>query len=547
MTLLQDLTPAATSTQIQSKLTELQTWLATQLPDVDVTDPVLISVVLSPWVKLLVENENTLSASEKLARVSSNNLSAIDSSLHDQVRQFIADIHGVSQSLATAASGELKIITSSQQTIILGAGTQFTTGSTVFATSQSYVLQSPAQPATTATRVFRPTGDGKFYTTVPVVAMAAGAAGNVAIGTAFNTVAAKPESIISVAAASNFIGGEDSNSLAWILEAIRQNAFSRSLGTRDQIVAWLTNNPLIGGVRQVGVIGFGDSELVRDFHPVLPLQRAGLTDLYLASSYYPAQHTITLEAVVTGSTTVSTLLKVDIGRTDSPGFLRIDKVVDVETGLECKLVAESRGLDLTPTYNQQLPVLVNPYHGGFSAFQTASLEIDLSKTGLLVGERRNVSVTILRVAGLDIAQSLLSSRNVRSLSGDVLARAAIPMLVNIRVQLQSQFETLTPDVSAMQSAIAQEFDVRPMRDRVTMSDIVRAILPFLPDDLTVNNVLFDAELILPSGVVRRITSSGSLDCPIDRDLQLSPRTVAMYCSPSNVQITQDRILTPSTP
>jgi hypothetical protein len=121
------------------------------------------------------------------------------------------------------------------------------------------------------------------------------------------------------------------------------------------------------------------------------------------------------------------------------------------------------------------------------------------------------------------------------------------MLVNVRIQLQNQFETLTPDVAAMKAAVSQEFFTRPMRDRVTTSDIVRAILPYLPDDLKVANVLFDAELILPSGVTRRITSTGTLECPLEPTLQLSPRTVAMYCSAANVQVTQDRMLTPSTP
>jgi len=544
MSIVDQITPQPTATQLAAKLAELQAWVGSKVPDIDPTDPVFVATVLTPWVLKLAETENQVAAIEKLVRASSNALSSYPAELHAQIRQFIADRHGVSASSATFASGEVRLtLSSASAPLVIASGTRFFAGNIAFQTTQPWIIQSSSA---SGVRPLRPTGDGTFVATVPVIAVVAGVSGNIVAQTAMSASTAN-ERIISAAAESNFVGGSDSNSLAWILQSIRSSTFSRTLGTRDQIIAWLQNNPLIGGVSQVGVVGFGDIELRRHIHPFLPLQRAGLADIYLAANYHPVRHTQTLQAVVLSTSPTDTRIHITVGRDVSPGFLEVVSITDNETGKPITVLTHTRGLDLTPTYDQQLPMLTEAYHGGFSAFQTAELVCSLPMTGLAAQSQRSVSVTFLKVAGLDIAQSVVSSRTVRSLAGDTLIRAAIPMFVSVRVSLETQFETLTPDIQAMQTAVSEEIASRPMRAQLTTSDIMRAVLPYLPDDVVATKVMFDARLVLPSGEVRRLTDNSVLSTPIDPAAQLSPRTVAMYCSPSDVQFSYDRVLTQSTP
>lgn len=544
MAIVDQITEQPTATETAAKLAELQTWVSTRIPDIDPTDPVFVSVVLTPWVIKLLETEKQVAATEKLVRASTNALSSYPAALHADIRTFIAERHAVTASSATLATGEVRLVLRNNSSpLVIASGTRFNAGSVAFQTVQPWIVQSSTAAGV---RPLRPLGDGTFYATVPVVAVVAGASGNIVAQTALS-VSVSIDRLVSASAESNFVGGAEANSLAWILQSIRSNTFSRSLGSRDQITAWLQSNPLIGGVSQVGVVGFGDVELKRHIHPFLPLQRAGLADIYLAANYHPVRHTQTLQAVVLSTSPTDSRLHITISRDVSPGFLEIVSVTDNETGLPLTILTETRGLDLTATYDQQLPMLEVPYHGGFSAFQTAELTCSLGVLGLAAQSQRSVSVTFVKVAGLDIAQSVVSGRTVRSLAGDTLIRAAIPMFVSIRVSLQTQFETLTPDIQAMQTAVSDEVASRPMRAQLTSSDVMRAILPYLPDDIVATEVMFDARLVLPSGVVRRLTNNSILSVPVDPDAQVTPRTVAMYCSPADVQFTYDRILTQSTP
>lgn len=547
MSLFDELTPEVNQQQVNNQLSELQSWLFEVVPDIDPYDPIIVNAVLAPWVRRLAESQNRLNVIERYGRLSINQLIDLDPSIVDEVRELIAELLGLDPVPPSFAFGEIRVITDSQNTIILPAGTRFSAGSVTYVLENAQTLKSAERAAADPnSKPLLRLENNRWYSNLLVVSEVPGQIGNISAGTKL-TADIGASSIVDISAATNFVGGRDSSVVDDLIQQVRNNTFTSVMGTRDQIVSFLQRNSIIGGVRQVGVVGFGDIESSRGKHPFLPMYRSGIVDLYLTPTYYPVKQTIDVESVVVGATGTTVEYQFSLSASESGGFYKIDRVVDTLTGNTLKINSDIRGLALTPSPGVQLPILEYAFDAGFSAFQTATIRCVSTTADVSVGQSRMLNVTLVRVPGLESAQRFVSSRNVRSLSGDILLKAAIPIFLAVKVRLQTQFETLIPDIEKIQTAVSDSISQRPMRAVITVSDIAKAVSRYLPDDMTVISVDFDGELIFPDGDVERLTGVNEISCPHWPDRLVTSRTTAFYCSPSDVTISINKLITSSTP
>jgi hypothetical protein len=356
--------------------------------------------------------------------------------------------------------------------------------------------------------------------------------------------------LVSIMAASNFVGGRDANTLQDLIDAVFANTAARTLGSRDQITAFVQNRAEIGNIRQVGVIGFGDPELSRDYHPFLPMHAGSKADVYLASEYYPSTQTVETSATVTDSGQGKDTLTIGLSRDVSPGYLRILDIIDSETGDAYTIESEIRGFDNTPIAGEQVPYLENATDASFSRFQTATVTISRpTPEGAVVnsGDNRQVQITFQRVPAIDVAQTLMSNRSNRYTGGDILVRSAIPIFLDIRIRLISQFPTNVPATEDLTQAVTDEILRRPMRAKLYRSDVVQAISRYLPNDLAVGEIEYSGVLIKTDGSSHKLLSKDDFACPYSPSEQLTPRTVAMYTAPSKVNISLAQEATLVTP
>lgn len=545
MTIYEELAQEPTDLQVTQRLDSIKQWLKTALPAVDENDPVLVSLWLGPMARRLEESRARLDSIEKFGKLSQDTLNSVSESQQASLRKVLAESLAIPETQSSFSVGEVLVEVSSSNSIIVPAGTEFSSSGGVFVPTRSVVLRSADRASNAANeRLLSKNAAGNYQATIPVVASTAGELGNVSDGTTFTSSLSIP-GLIRLSANADFVGGRDANDVSSMITAALSQYMGRTLGTRDQILSFLQTRSEVGNIQQAGVIGFGDPEMLRDKVFLSPVG-GGKADIYLASRDYPQTQTYNLTAATTNPG-VSSRLSLAIPRDIAPGYLNILSVTDSATGDALTIIDEKRGLDNSPELGLEVPYLEKPKHAAFSMFQTATLTLEYPNRELGAGEELNVLVAIQSLPQIAEAQRLVSSREYRYVAGDTLVRAAIPMFLKIRIQLETSFTPQIPDAGAIKELISNEIMRRPMRPSITQSDLVQVISFLLPKDMYVSSVMFDGLLTMPAGNRVRYAETDIFEVPITLSEQISPRTVAMYTSIDDVQLTIRQRISYETP
>lgn len=546
MTLLDQIVGVPTSAEVEAYAVEFRNWISANIPTIDVNDPVVNAVIIGPWVNRIATMANRVDAISQLTALSASTIGSLASGVSEaDISAFLCELHGVDNASESYAIGEVKIVfkTENPSRYLVNIGTVFTSpGGVEFTTNVGYVF---ASQSTNNTIQLRKNKDGGYYGIVPVIAVVPGSSGNIGADTSLTVSGSFPVDV-ECTTVDTFQNGKDGLSVAEILAKIKYRYASSVLNTREQIVLYLSKLQSLGNVSQIGVVGVGDSEMLRCDHPFLPVQKSGAADIYVACSNYPATKRVVVQAVVASSAAGQTKLTIPISEDDAPGYLKILSIRDVSSDLAISIDSETRDLNIEPKLGTLMPLITDPRHAAFSAFQTAVVVGNLPQTAD-VGSTRNVELTVLQQPGIAEAQSTISGRLVRSLGGDVLVRSAIPMLLSIEVTLTAQYELEVPNADLMKQAIVKEIGDRPMRASIFAADIIRAISRYLSDDIVPSSVSFSAEVIMTDGSSSVIHEVGKLDTPDNKAMQLTPRTAAFYTNTSMISFLLSRILAPSTP
>jgi len=455
----------------------------------------------------------------------------------------------VQRGAGVRASGQMTIVVSRLIPTTVPAGAVFTANGIAFQTPAAYAArESPAQVAATTDRVLRPIGDGLYAYTVPVVAVAAGTAGLLRRGA--NLVPAQRiPNFVRAYAEGDFAGGFDAESNADLMRRLQQGIAAPAWSNRATIDAMIHAQPDFARVLQTSIIGFGDPEMHRDQHTVLPISTGGRCDLYARTQSVPASVLLTKTCTLIEKTAEGGLWSVSIHRDDAPGFYRVDRVGPPGSPQDTagyEVVADIRDFDASgPGF---VPDVRTAVEAAYSRYQTATIRfLDTAGdvTGLVVNTTTAPYDLVLsympQIADL---QLFTGDRRVRNPAGDVLVKAPIPCDTTISFSIRQPATAEPPDLVAIAEAVAAAVNNLGFPGQLHASMVADIVSDMIPEGSYLSAVDMAGRIRRPDGVLRRIRSSEVLLIPDEPEFLVSPRTTAFLLDPQDVGVTVKTLALP---
>lgn len=546
-----ELAATLTDTDIESvrstNLQAIRDWIVSLVPEVDPNGPVINALLLMPLAERQTVQEQILRVMRDYSLLSAIPVDTIvDETLRSSIRLMQAEEYGVTAADGLRATGLLKISTRSDS-VILASGTVFSSAGGAAVTTQPWILRANSVDSSTGV-ISLTLRDNVYSALVPVQMRDVGVAGNVPAGTVFSAATGVVPNIVSIVAATAFVGGAEAADPAVMAAAIFDNRVYQSPGSRDQLVSLLRSRTDLGNIHQIGVVGYGDEEMLRDKRNLIP-GGGGKVDLYIASKSAPGELQMPLTATpVSRETAGSQTYTIAVGRDVAPGFLDVLSVVDA-SGNDWVIKEVTRGVDMSAILKEQVPQVAKYEHGTLSRFQTATLLVESPNRVYSPSETTTqaVSVTFSYQPGLAAIQRAVSTREGRYPGGDTLVRAAIPVALSMSLHVQIQAGFTVPEATQMRQAIIAEISRQPLRPGISLSDIVVALSPYLRASITITRVDFTATYVDTFGARQMLTAADQLLLPNEPTKQLTARTMAMYTTADRIQFRLASLMTPEVP
>ncbi len=541
MSVFDTIADSFTDEEVAATLAELRLWLGEVQPELDPYNVVTSSTLLAPLAVIITKQRRLTAAISTYGNLSLLPSDNLNETLLTELRTLQAKALGVELGAGGFATGDVRITLSSQDSTIISKGTVFSAGSLQFITTSYYQLVPEDNYSGDATeRKLVSNGAGGFSAVISLTATTAGIAGNITTGTVLSTTSAIPR-LLQAVADTNFVGGAKVTDLGVLVRDAFDNLVAKTMGSRDQIIALIRQQPEFSNISYMGVVGCGDPEMQRDKVGILPLG-IGRCDIYAATSNPPIIREASLTAIIGESVGNDRRLTIAIGRNELPGFYRIESV-KLANGTVGQVESVIRGLDSTPIFDEQVPILEKESHGTFSRFQTATVvaKVATSALGSLgPGDQLPVLVTASMVPNVAELQRFVANRARRYPGGDILVRAAVPVFLEIVLVIRSMVADFVMDETRVIERVVSHLQSRPLRTIIYGSEIVTALGDLLGDSLHVSGIEYLGTMITPDGVQRRDSGSWDFEPNFDPKDQLSPRTVAMYISSGDVRLNIER-------
>lgn len=412
-----------------------------------------------------------------------------------------------------------------QDAVFVAAGQQFLATQAVIAVPDFEFNQLPG------TQLLRPEPGNLWSFTVPVIASQPGAGGMIKRGTAVVPVVA-PFGYVRAYAEDDFIGGNNPETNAQVLQRVATRFTAPSLSNRLGCEAWLRSRPEAASVLQVSIVGFGDPEMLRDRDGLWPGSQGGKSDWYVRTSPVVLHKTITREATLQEKLSDNTgLWQIGILRTDAPGFYEASVLpLDEVASGSLDITTELRLVDTGGA--EDAPYLNTPQDAAFSAYQGASVvfhdpSVDVST--MAVGTTREYRLVLSYLPMIGALQDAVLDRDAKPLVGDVLIRAAVPCMVRVVLTLHAP-EPIDDTVTIpIRQAVADAINETGFTGVLYASDVLAAARRAAQGRCKVAGMDWVARIKYPNGTQRYVPGDLVLTVPDEPESGVSKRTVQFFC------------------
>jgi uncharacterized phage protein gp47/JayE len=452
----------------------------------------------------------------------------------------------IERRVGAPATGEITIVVAADVPIVLSNQAIFNSSGTAYALPGAYVALPSTNTALLGVNERRLTaiGDGTFAFSVPAVAIINGTIGNVQRG-ATMTPQVPPDQFVRSFASTDFVGGADTETNVDLLDRLQSGVAAKCMQGRANIIALLQEQPQFIGILHYQVIGYGNPELQRNQHTILPVALPGYIDIYPRTTAIPQRVLVTKNATYVGTSGAFGVWQFSINRDDAPGFYEVDQVVvkgvDPSDDSGYEVISTVRGIDLTAEEGQIIPDIINGVEGAFTRFQTAVvrfIDTDTQISGLTLNtSKKEYDVYISAAPGIRDVQAFCSSRDVRNLAGDVLVRAPIPCFLTINCEIQQASSSPALDLTSIRAAVANRVNSLVFPQQLNASTIASVIHGFLSTKQAIGPIELFGRILLPDGVETFVRSTGVLQLPDRYDVMATGNTIAFYLDPQDVVIT----------
>jgi hypothetical protein len=523
------------TTDVEQNITLLKSYLEVEYPSMDLQPGgVLYSLLLRPAALF-----HTLNQSNMTRLRQANSLLAInqDPTLADEsLVDAVLSNYSITRNQGGYAIGRINLIFSTNDFVAVPSSKIFTANGVEFLPVNP-VYGVSAISTNTYSVLFTAQSDGTYVLPVTVKAATTGTSGNLAKGTRLTEVETGLLNLIDIVVASDFDGGEDTESNAELMSKISNGITTPSLGSRNAIKALIQNN--FSSVTDISVVGAGDIEMLRDGHSTLGIKTLGKVDLYVRTRAKPITVTITKAATLTNPGTKT--FSMAFTRNEYPGLYSIESILPAGSTLTgtLEVTSTTRGIDSSLVDGTDFVPAMADDEGTFTRYQSLTVIFNDNYTdtsGMTTGDTADFNVTLTYMPDIDLVNDWLQHRSRRAPGGDYLVKAPIPCFVGVGLKITVGPGDEEPDTELIKAAVIDAVNSTTFADgQLDSSVIINAAQSLLSRRSRVDTPIdLRGRVIKPDGNTYWVFDPYKLVIPTIADEMVSSRTVAFFLDTSNI-------------
>lgn len=521
-----------------------QTAVLTQLlqekaPTIDVKRGVLHDLLIYYSGILATKSQTEMDRLRQTQSVAS--IQADPSLADDQVVDNIASNYRVTRQTGGSAGGAVTIIIDTFQDLTIAVGSTFQARGKSFVTEQVYTGRtSSAAVVSDSDRLISDRGDGTYSFDIAVVAEEAGEGSQLVKGTALVPTVV-PRSFVAAVAKEDFIGGFGEEQNQDLVARFVNGMATKTMSSRTNMSAYLVEQ--YPTIIHDSLIGFGDAEMLRDRHSILPVSLGGRADWYVQTQ--PLYRTVgaNLDATLLEKTGDGLgIWQLTFDRDDYPGFYSLTVSPENNTDETYTVLSLTRGVDKTAVDSNDgfVPEITTDQEGAFSRFQTAAVtfkDTNTSVSGLTEGtSTKTYTISIKSMPSISEIQDLVSQRSARSVGGDVLVKGPVPCLTTFSAKIYLLPGQTTPDTSTVADDLAYLVNHWGFRGLLPASALLDVIHNHLESGALVESVRMTGRIEYPDSTFRVISGTEVLEIPYEPAKMVTSRTTLFFLDPSDVSL-----------
>lgn len=527
------------ATSVAQQIAVLTQLVQEKAPSIDVKRGVLHDLLLYYSGILATKNQeemDRLRQSQSIAAIQADPTLA-----DDTVVDNIASNYRVARKAGGFAGGAVTIIIDSLQDTTIAVGSIFTAQGKSFITEQPFVGRTSSALVTAdSDRLITDREDGTYSFEISVVAQEEGEASQLVKGTAL-VPDIIPRTFIAAVAAEDFIGGFGEEQNAELVARFVNGMATKTMSSRSNMSAYLREN--FTSVVADSLIGFGDAEMLRDRHSVLPISLGGRADWYIQTQPLYRTYGANVEATLVEKKGDGLgVWQINFDRDDYPGLYTVTISPKDQENTFFAITALVRGFDSTAVDSNDgfVPELANASEAAFSRFQTVSVSFKdtlTSVTGLTEGvSKKTYTITVKAMPSIAEIQDQVSQRSARMVAGDTLIKAPVPCFVSFGAKILLMPGQAAPTTSLVADDLATLVNHWGYRGLLPVSALLDIIHNHLSPGALVESARLTGRIEYPDGTFRLLTSPEVLEIPYEPSKLVTSRTVLFFLDPANVQL-----------
>ena len=456
----------------------------------------------------------------------------------DDVVDRVLSNWGLTRQNGGKAAGEVVIQRTTNDPVTLSAGTVFVANGRQYVTPQLFsATANPDLVRDQYDRLITQVAADRYAFTIAVEAVENGTDYVITKDTVILPVASLA-GLVTAYAASDFTGGQNSETNEELVRRLSVGVAAKGAANRLNMAAMLHAVPAFSRIQDMSIIGFGDPEMLRDRHSLLPISYGGRVDWYIRSQGRAEHRLLTKDAVLVAKQGREGVWQLSLDRNDAPGFYELRNIRRPDsTGLlrGYAVQQDTRGVDLTGSGFR--PDIATAEEGAFTAFQTAVvqfLDTDTDVQSLEIGDSQPYEIEAVLLPLIAELQTYVSQRDVRL--GDTLIKAPVPCFVQVHCTIYRKADIPDPDLPAIQAAVADAINGTGFIGRLYSSQLTDVICSYLPNTMRLGAVDMLGRLRYPSEVQAYLRDGIVLQVPELPGQLVTANTVQFLAEPSDIVI-----------
>jgi len=327
---------------------------------------------------------------------------------------------------------------------------------------------------------------------------------------------------------SGFYSANTKQTIQDLKEQRLDGMIAKTLGNREQTIALLRQASL--NVIDASIIGIGDDALLRDKANNFGISQGGHVDIYVRTSKYPQELSVTKTAISLGNNKFKILVNKD-------DFPACSSAVAFRTSSNTvtDFTRVTQGVDITN--ERVIPQYTENEHCSLSCLQTLELLFDMDET---VAENETITGELILKGMPEVGavKAYLEDPARRSPFLDILVKAFHNIELNIELAISHSAVELPENVSEIQNIVADYANSVPASQGfISGTEIAHAVMAAFPKLIVLSPVIFTGAFDDYSIDINPMRSTDVIRIPDQVGEVCTKGTTVFSVNPDKVQIT----------